>query len=194
MVDRIGPKRGLAALVSQAPLEPRPVRLVGGAGKSHGYFKALAGAKGSARRLRDDEPWPLQLGQPFGEGARVVPNIHEAVQFPLSVIELGNDIAGDLPLPAQRLDLALKPAILKLLRRADEPVEVAEDRREPSIAKARFDPVRISGAEVPLVPAFKPPGFASVRLQDVARMRQSPDAELRADQRLVAAAFGVSMR
>ena len=137
---------------------------------------------------------PLQVGQPLGEGARAVANVHEAVRLPLHVVELGDHIAGDRPLPAQRLDLALERAILELLRRVDEAVDVAEDRREPGVAKARLDPVRIGGAEVPVVPAFEPPRLAAVRLQDLARMGQPPDAELRADQRLVAAPLSIAMR
>ena len=45
--------------------ESRAIRRLGGAGEPHGNFKALAGAKSRARRLRDDEPRPLQVGQPF---------------------------------------------------------------------------------------------------------------------------------
>ena len=191
---RLGSQRGFAALIGEAPFEPRALWRLGGAGEPHGNFEALAGAKRRARRRRDDEPRPLKVGQPLGEGARTVANVHEAVRFPLHVVELGDDIAGDWPLPAQRLDLVLEPAILKLLRRAHEAVEVAEDWRKLRVAKARLDPMRIGGAEVPVVPALEPPRLASVRLQDLARMRQPPDAELRADQRLVAAPLRVAMR
>ena len=124
----------------------------------------------------------------------MVLNVHEAVRFPLHVVEFGDDVAGYRLLPAQRLDLALERAILKLLRRADKAIEVAEYRRKLRIAKARLDPVRIGRSEVPIVPTLEPPGLASVRVQDFARMRQSPYAELRADQRLFAAPLCVAMR
>ena len=191
---RLAPKRGFAALPGEPPVKPRALRRVGRACEPHGNLEALAGAKRRARRPRDHEPRPLQFGQALGESARAVANIHEAVQFPLRVVELGDDIAGNRPLPAQRLDLIFQPAILKLLRGADEAVEIAEDRREMSVAKARFDPVRISGAEVPVVTAFEPPRLASVPLQDLARMGQPPDAEFRADERLIAAPLSVAMR
>ena len=191
---RLGSQRGFAALIGEAPLEPGAFRRIGGAGEPHGNFKALACANGRARRLRDDQPGLLQTGQPIGERARIVLNVHEAVQFPLHVVELGDDIAGDRPLPAQRFDLALEAAILKLLRRAHEAIEVSENRCKLRVAKARLDPMRIGCAEVPVVAAFEPPWLAAVRLQNLARMRQSPDAELRADERLVAAPLCVAMR
>src|SRR6202044_4178130 len=114
--------------------------------------------------------------------------------LPLHVVELGDDIAGDRALPTQRLDRALERAILEVLRRPDEAVEVAEDRREPGVAKARLDPVRVGAAKVPVVPAFEPPRLAAVCLKDLARMGQPPHAELRADQRLPAAPLGIAMR
>src|ERR1700744_4652872 len=112
----------------------------------------------------------------------MVLNVHEAVRFPLHVVELGDDVARDGPLPAQRLDLALECAILKLLRRTHEAVEIAENWRKLCVAKARFEAMRIGGAEVPVVPAFEPPRLAPVRLHDLARMRQPPHAEPRADK------------
>ena len=61
---RIGSKRGLAALIGETPHEPRALRRLGGAGEPHGNLEALAGANSGARRPRDDEPRPLQFGQP----------------------------------------------------------------------------------------------------------------------------------
>ena len=63
IVVGLGPKRGLADLIGEAPLQPRAFGRLGGAGEPHGNFKALAGANGRARRLRDDEPRPLKFGQ-----------------------------------------------------------------------------------------------------------------------------------
>jgi hypothetical protein len=83
---------------------------------------------------------------------------------------------------------------LKLLRRAHEAIEVSKNGRKLRVAKARLESMRISGAEVPVVAAFEPPRLASVRVQDLARMRQSPYAELRADQRLVATPLFVAVR
>ena len=102
---RLASKRGLAALIAETPHKSRARRRRGGAGQSHGNLEPLAGANCGARRLRDDKPRPLQFGQPPGEGARVVQNVHEAVQFPLDVVKLGDDIAGNRRLPAQCLDL-----------------------------------------------------------------------------------------
>ena len=191
---RLGSKRGRAALAGEAPIEPRALRQFVGACEPHRNIETLAGANRRAGRPRDDEPRPLKVGQPVGESARAVLNVQKAVRFPLSIVELGNDIAGDRPLPAQRLDLALERPILEVLRRADEAVEVAEDRLEPGVPKAGLDPMRVGAAQVPVVSAFEPPRFAAVRRQELARMRQSPDAELRADQRLIAAPLGVAMR
>src|SRR5262249_12148113 len=151
-----------------------------------GNLKALAGANNRPRRLRDNQPRPLKFGQALGERARMIPNIHKAVRFPLYVVELGDDIAGDCRLPSQRLDLALEPAILKLLRRAHKAIDVTKYWRKLRVAKARLESMRIGGAEVPVVPALEPPGLASVRLQDLARMRKAPHAKFRTDQRLVA--------
>ena len=191
---RLGSKRGHASVVREAPGEPCALRRLGGAREANRNVEALARANRRARRLRDDEPWALKVGQMFGERARAVLNVHEAVRLPLHVVELGDDIAGDRALPTQRLDLALERAILEVLRRADEAVEVAEDRREPGVAKARLDPVRVGAATVPVVPAFEPPRLAAVCLKDLARMGQPPHAELRADQRLVAAPLSIAMR
>ena len=44
------------------------------------------------------------------------------------------------------------------------------------------------------MPALEPPRLASVRLQDLARVRQPPDAELRTNQRLIAAPLRVAVR
>ena len=115
---RLDAERGFAALIAEAPHKSRARRRLGGAGESHGNLEPLAGANRGARRPRDDEPGPLQFGQPPGESARVVQNVHEAVRFPLRVVKLGDDIAGDRRLPAQRLDLLFERAILKRLRRA----------------------------------------------------------------------------
>jgi hypothetical protein len=169
---RLGSQRGLTALVGEAPFQSGAFRRLDGACKPHGNFKALASSNSCTRRLRNDEPWLSKVGQPLGERAQLVLNVHEAVRFPLHVIEFGDDVTGNRPLPAQRLDLALEPAILKLLRCAHEAIKIAEDWRKLRVAKARLEPVRVSGAEVPVVAAFEPPRLASVRLQDLARMRQ----------------------
>ena len=76
---------------SEAPFKSRAIGQLSGACEPHGNFKALAGLDSRARRPRDDEPRPLQVGQPLGESARMVLNVHEAVQFPLDVVELGDE-------------------------------------------------------------------------------------------------------
>ncbi len=137
----------------------------------------------------------MQVGQPLGESARMVSNVHEAVRFPLHVVELGDDIAGDCRLPAQRLDLALERRDIEApAPRSTKPSRSPKMGASSRVAKARLEPMRIGGAEVPVVPAFEPPWLASVRLQDLARMGQPPDPELRADQRLVAAPLCIAMR
>ena len=67
---RLGSKRGLAALIAEAPLELRALRRLGGAGEPHGNFKALACANGRARRLRDDQPRPLKIRPSRSANAR----------------------------------------------------------------------------------------------------------------------------
>ena len=118
----------------EAPGEPRARRRLGRAREPHRNVDPLAGANRRARRRCDDEPRPLKIRQPFGEGARAVANVHEAVRFPLRVVELGDDIAGDRPLPAQRLDLVFQRAILELLRRARRS---RRDRRRSAQAPRR---------------------------------------------------------
>jgi hypothetical protein len=76
---------------------------------------------------------------------------------------------------------------LEFLRCLDEAVDAAKDWSELRVSEARLDTVRIGRAEIPIVPPLKPPGLASIRLKDLARIRHAPDAEFRADQRLVAA-------
>ena len=176
----------------QASLEPGG-GLCGSGEPRHG-LEALAEPHGGARRARDNEPRLLQPGEPPGEGARAVEDVHEAVRLPLHVVEFGDHIAGDRLFPAQGFDLVFEGAVLQVLRRFDEAVEVAEHRRKSGVAEARFDPVRISGAAVPLVAALEPPGLAAVPGEDIARMGQSPDAELRAHQRFVAPLLRIAVR
>jgi hypothetical protein len=73
----------------------------------------------------------------------------------------------------------------------DAGVDQSAERRR---GKAPIDPVRIGATQVPVAPALEPPRLASVRLQNLARMRQPLNAELRADERLVVAPFCVAVR
>jgi hypothetical protein len=95
--------------------------------------------------------------------------------------------------PAQGFNLVFQRAVLEFLRRVDEPVEIAEDRRQLRVAKASPNAVGIGGAAVPIVPALEPPGLAPVSLENIARMRQAPDAEFRADQRFAARLHGIAV-
>ncbi len=190
----------------RAQPRPRPIDR----GSAMRYARPAPGRCGPARRSSNSKRSPqatavrgarasgshgvCKARQSVGEAARRVAGVHQPVRLPLRVVELGDDVAGDCRLPAQRLDLSLEPAKLLLLRRVDEAVEIAEHGGEAGVAKPRLDPMRIGGAAVPIVAALEPPGLRPVLLQDVAHMRQAPDAELRADKRFVAAPFGVAMR
>src|SRR5208282_117389 len=191
---RLGADGNMARLVRKPPGELAAFWRLLGAREPDGDLDALADADRLPRRSRNDQPRPLQVGEPVGESARTVRDVHEPIRFPLHVIELSDHVAGYRPLPAQRLDLIFERPILKLLRRVHEPVDVAEDRREPRVPEPRFEPMRIGASVVPIVAALEPPGLASVLLQNIAGMRQSPHAEFRTNQRLAATSLGVAVR
>ena len=114
------------------------------------------------------------------KNARVRAHVEKAVRLPVTIGQLGDDVAGDLRLPAHGLDLVFQRPKLLPLRRFDEAFERPEYAIETPVLKSVANAMRIHDAFAPVVARLEPPGFGAGRVSQFLRVGQPPIAKFRA--------------